>query len=333
MEFPFGHHTHHRREEEEEREEQYPPPPYDRRPNFPPPPDYRDEHRNHHQPPPPYGRFGEEQPEIYGDSRYERPQPPPPPQSDYGYSQPPGYPSVQHVSHEFGNQGFQPSYPSDEFRHESNPHHHHHNPFSHHDHSNEYGGGGGSGLPNFNNKPTVRVYTKAEADYSLTIRDGHVILARSNENDEFQHWIKDEKFSIRVKDEEGFPSFALVNKATGQAMKHSTGATHPVQLVPYNPDVLDESILWTESRDLGDGYRTIRMVNNIRLNVDAFNGDKNHGGVRDGTTIVLWEWKKGENQRWKIVPYYYCKEPREGKTIDSLNFNKIETFALVILNV
>ncbi|CAL5344681.1 unnamed protein product [Camellia sinensis] len=76
-----------------------------------------------------------------------------------------------------------------------------------------------------------------------------------------------------------------------------------LQLIDYNPDVLDESVLWTESRDLGDGHRTIRMVNNIRLNVDAFNGDKNHGGVHDGTTIVLWEWKKGDNQRWKIVPY------------------------------
>lgn len=78
-----------------------------------------------------------------------------------------------------------------------------------------------------------------------------------------------------------------------------------VQLIPYNSDVPDESILWTESKDLGDGYRTIRMVNNIRLNVDALNGDKNHGGVHDGTIIVLWEWKKGENQRWKIVPH--CK--------------------------
>ncbi|CAL5438917.1 unnamed protein product [Camellia sinensis] len=74
-------------------------------------------------------------------------------------------------------------------------------------------------------------------------------------------------------------------------------------MIDYNPDVLDESVLWTESRDLGDGHRTIRMVNNIHLNVDAFNGDKNHGGVHDGTTIVLWEWKKGDNQRWKIVPY------------------------------
>ena len=47
------------------------------------------------------------------------------------------------------------------------------------------------------------------------------------------------------------------------------------------------------------------MVNNIYLNFDAFHGDKAHGGVRDGTTIVLWEWAKGDNQSWKIVPW--CK--------------------------
>ena len=78
-----------------------------------------------------------------------------------------------------------------------------------------------------------------------------------------------------------------------------------VQLTEYNPDRLDESVLWTESKDLGDGYRTVRMVNNIKLNVDAWNGDKNHGGVRDGTKIYLYEWKKDSNQRWTMVPY--CK--------------------------
>ncbi|KAK1410951.1 hypothetical protein QVD17_37494 [Tagetes erecta] len=153
------------------------------------------------------------------------------------------------------------------------------------------------------NKPTVRVYCKAKTDYALTIRDGKVILAPSNSSDLHQHWIKDEKFSTRVKDEQGYPSFALVNKATGQAIKHSIGATYPVQLTEYNPDKLDESVLWTESKDLGDGYRAVRMVNNIRLNVDAFNGDKNHGGVHDGTKIVLWEWKKDSNQRWNMAPY------------------------------
>lgn len=80
-----------------------------------------------------------------------------------------------------------------------------------------------------------------------------------------------------------------------------------MQLIPYNQDVLDESILWTESKDLGDGFRAVRMVNNIHLNVDAFHGDKKSGGIRDGTTIVLWKWNKGDNQQWKIIPTQYCK--------------------------
>lgn len=88
-----------------------------------------------------------------------------------------------------------------------------------------------------------------------------------------------------------------------------------VQLKPYDSDHLDESILWTESKDLGDGYRTIRMVNNVHLNVDAFHGDRNSGGVHEGTIIVLWKWNKGDNQRWRIVPY--CK---------FLNMNSISRF-------
>ncbi|KAL0438575.1 UNVERIFIED_CONTAM: Ricin B-like lectin EULS3 [Sesamum latifolium] len=108
------------------------------------------------------------------------------------------------------------------------PHHHHnHMPhfpsgFAHHTHHS---------VDESANKPSVKMYCKAETNYSLSIRDGKVVLARSDPSDPFQHWIKDEKFSTRVKDEEGFPSFALINKATGQAMKHSIGATHPVSLI------------------------------------------------------------------------------------------------------
>lgn len=36
------------------------------------------------------------------------------------------------------------------------------------------------------------------------------------------------RYSNDIKDEEGYPAFALVNKATGQAIKHSLGQSHPV---------------------------------------------------------------------------------------------------------
>ncbi|XP_072974698.1 ricin B-like lectin R40G3 [Typha angustifolia] len=151
--------------------------------------------------------------------------------------------------------------------------------------------------------PTVKIFCRANPNYSLSIRDGSVVLAPTDPKDMHQHWIKDMRFSTKVQDEEGYPAFALVNKATGEALKHSFGQSHPVRLVPYNPDYLDESVLWTESRDVGRGFRCIRMVNNIYLNFDAFHGDKDHGGVHDGTTLVLWKWCKGDNQSWKIAPY------------------------------
>ncbi|PWA40788.1 hydroxyproline-rich glycoprotein family protein [Artemisia annua] len=118
----------------------------------------------------------------------------------------------------------------------------------------------------------------------------------------YMHWII--HFGGGVKDKEGHPSFALVNKATGQAMKHSVGATYQVQLTTYDPHIRDESVLWTMSGS-GDGYTRVRMANNIKLHVDAFS-DINHGGVHEGTKIVLWEQKTdSSNQRWKMVDY--CK--------------------------
>ena len=75
-----------------------------------------------------------------------------------------------------------------------------------------------------------------------------------------------------------------------------------VKLVPFSWEYKDASVLWTESKDAGKGFRCIRMVNNTHLNFDDFHSDKDHGGVHDGTTIVLWEWCKGENQSWKIPP-------------------------------
>ncbi|KAL9249033.1 Ricin B-like lectin EULS3-like protein [Drosera capensis] len=289
MDNPFGRrrHRHHHNSDDD-----YPPPPPppNSDPFFPPPDPF-----NHPPPQPP--------PSNYSSSYYDNPPPPQPPSVVTHH---------HHVSYE--SQNYPPpqrhsSSSSYEVEEESSePHHHGFRPHVpsfieshiHTGHAHDHDTGGFD----LRSKPSVRVYSKAEERYSLAVRDGRVILARSDPNDLSQHWIKDEKYSVKVKDEEGFPSFSLVNKATGQALKHSVGATKPVQLIPYNPDVLDESVLWTLSRDLGDGYRTIRMMNNIRLNVDAFNGDKNHGGVHDGTTIVLWEWKKGENQRWKIIPYY-----------------------------
>ncbi|OMP08986.1 hypothetical protein COLO4_05925 [Corchorus olitorius] len=131
------------------------------------------------------------------------------------------------------------------------------------------GGGGGSQQPGqglFNNslaeltnKPTFKVYCKANPNLFLTIRNGWVILAPADPSNQFQHWYKDDKFGTMVKDEKGFTSFALVNKVTGQALKHSVEPTKPVQLIAYNANDVDESILWSQGEDRGDdGYKRIR---------------------------------------------------------------------------
>ncbi|XP_038979928.1 uncharacterized protein LOC103702207 [Phoenix dactylifera] len=271
MEFPFGHHHHHHhgRRDDEEEGQRYPPPgqrypPPGQRPFDAPPP-----------PPPYYDRPGGE--------GYGRPAYPPPPTHHVSHEVGHGYPGAGYGEGGYSGLQNRPPY-------SSGVHHVGH----------ESWGGGAAPAPR---QATVRIFTKAEENYSLSIRDGQVVLAPANPRDDYQHWIKDMRYATKVKDEEGFPSFALVNKVTGEAIKHSIGATHQVRLIRYNPDYLDESVLWTESGDTGEGFRCIRMVNNIGLNFDAFHGDEDHGGVHDGTTVVLWEWLKGKNQRWKIVPY------------------------------
>ncbi|KAJ6360095.1 hypothetical protein OIU77_004164 [Salix suchowensis] len=304
MEFPHGHdtqtHNHRRNDDEEERREHYPPPPPSSD-QTPPPLHYGE---NEFAPPSP----------PYSHNYQEPPQPSRPYSSEPNYSPPPPPTSIQEtkVFHTSHHQGDDPSLdyppPPTLVTHVSDEQIETHNCCRPHmprfiqRHAHQSGFSYGVDLYN---KLSFKVYSKARPEFHLTIRDGKVILARSSPSDEFENWFKDEKYSTRVKDSEGCPAFALVNKATGQAMKHSIGEALPVQLIPYNQDVLDESILWTESKDLGDGFRAVRMVNNTHLNVDAFHGDKKSGGVRDGTTIVLWKWNKGDNQQWKIIPTQY----------------------------
>jgi hypothetical protein len=45
-----------------------------------------------------------------------------------------------------------------------------------------------------------------------------------------KYWVKDMRHSASIKDEEGYPAFALVNKVTGEAIKHSLGQSHPVRM-------------------------------------------------------------------------------------------------------
>ena len=77
-------------------------------------------------------------------------------------------------------------------------------------------------------QPTFKIFCKSESDEGccLALRDGTLVPADSR--DEHQHWFRDTRLSIAMKDEEGNPVFSLVNKATNLAIKHSLGMNHPV---------------------------------------------------------------------------------------------------------
>ncbi|XP_059070453.1 ricin B-like lectin EULS3 [Cryptomeria japonica] len=116
----------------------------------------------------------------------------------------------------------------------------------------------------------VRVCSKANLDYALGIRDGREMLVYYNPSEPTQQWVKDESWRNHVRDTVGHPAFGFVNKATRQALRHAPAACQEVLLTKYEPGSYNESILWSESEDMGYGYRTIRMANDIGLNLHAF---------------------------------------------------------------
>jgi hypothetical protein len=85
----------------------------------------------------------------------------------------------------------------------------------------------------------------------------------------------DTSWSVKAKDDARFPAFSLVNKATGQALRHQRA----------------------------EKDKCIRPVNNTHLNLDASAGDdKHHVALSGGTEIVLCKWNKKESQKWRINP-------------------------------
>ncbi|KAF2939037.1 hypothetical protein DAI22_03g163200 [Oryza sativa Japonica Group] len=148
-----------------------------------------------------------------------------------------------------------------------------------------------------------RIQCRASDDLSLAIVNGEVILAKSDPRDDRQVWHKDVRYSAGLKDEAGRLAFALVNKATGEAIKHSFGYNHPViASLIFEPGYLDESVLWTESEDTGDGFHRIHMINNADYIFDAEEAVPLCDGARDGTRLILFRWNGGDNQLWRMAP-------------------------------
>lgn len=144
------------------------------------------------------------------------------------------------------------------------------------------------------------MFSEAGPNYRLTSRPDGVVLAFKNQQDPKQYWIKID-VGDKFVDEEGARGFILVNKATGQALSHGNEIGAAVTQESYSANSIDNSVLWTQGRDLGHGYTAIRVVTNIHLNLDADHGDKKHGGIKEGNRLLVHSWNKQENQKWKIV--------------------------------
>jgi hypothetical protein len=78
---------------------------------------------------------------------------------------------------------------------------------------------------------SMRLYCKADERFSVTVRNGTVCLAPTNPDDERQHWVEDTRYGDTIKDEDGYPAFALINRATGEAIK-KTSEESPVSIYP-----------------------------------------------------------------------------------------------------
>ncbi|KAG6549905.1 hypothetical protein Mapa_008415 [Marchantia paleacea] len=146
----------------------------------------------------------------------------------------------------------------------------------------------------------VTVYCEASPNYRLAMRTDGIVLAFKNLEDPKQQWIQID-MGDKFQDQEGYPAFILVNKATGYAMSHAHTVGDAVTPQLYTANSLNSAILWTQGRDEGDGFTAIRPVHDIRLNLDADHGSKKHGGVEDGNKLLIFTWNKQENQKWKIV--------------------------------
>ncbi|EFJ38108.1 hypothetical protein SELMODRAFT_270227 [Selaginella moellendorffii] len=147
----------------------------------------------------------------------------------------------------------------------------------------------------------VKIQCKADSAYNLAARTDGVVMAPADESDPRQQWYKDESWE-HVKDAKGSASFALINRATGQALTHPGGLDTQVTMSDYFGDSEDKSTLWTLSQDVCGGWNALRPYYDTSLNLSTNHWDKKHGGLTDGTDVLITKWKEYDNQCWKLVP-------------------------------
>lgn len=189
----------------------------------------------------------------------------------------------------------------------SSGHHHHHH---HHGHEcSEHQREEYPPAPNVPRGQLVKIFSKLNKTYNLGIRNDIPMMVPSDAEDQTQLWFKDDSHGERTKDNYGFPAFTLINAATRKLLKHPKEKGHPISLVDYQPNTLDEDLLWTESQDFGEGFKTVRMASDTSLNMTLLKeekksffhrDDKSAHEIKEGTPIVLDTWHEKDNQLWKI---------------------------------
>ncbi|CAO2149581.1 unnamed protein product [Urochloa humidicola] len=136
---------------------------------------------------------------------------------------------------------------------------------------------------------------------SLAVRhdSDKVFLDDINTGDEYQQWVLDKKYGSIKGEDQG--TFALFNRATGQALWQSLGEGkhYHLSLMKFGdaPPYLDESALW--KKEDKDGFcRIYAATNECYLKVD----NDNNVVLQKAERRVSLKFGGSGEKKWKIMP-------------------------------
>lgn len=134
----------------------------------------------------------------------------------------------------------------------------------------------------------VRIQSKLDSSFFLSLRNNRVVLATSNASDESQQW-------YIHKSADGL-SFVVVNKKTGQAIQQPQ-PYEALELVS-NFSMEDVTLKWTEYEvNKADGSTAIKMANHFTQVWDV-----EKSAANDGTPIF--SWKSGGQKNKPALDHY-----------------------------
>ncbi|XP_038694406.1 ricin B-like lectin EULS3 isoform X1 [Tripterygium wilfordii] len=143
-----------------------------------------------------------------------------------------------------------------------------------------------------------RIFNEAVPGCCLSIRHGKVILATTSSRDPTQHWYKNTQYAGQTTDTSGHHAFALVNKSTGEALRHPHGHefNSPVELVDFVEHSINSAILWTKQYVNG-GASPIWRLNHFDKNLDVQQVSGN------GSIVCMSNVTNALSEYWTIVPH------------------------------